>query len=149
VCYPGSANMDHALDVKTAGRVKRSADTTPCILHLNSLRKPKPHVLRRIKQYLQDEWARRKAAERGPRDFSGLMDTTPPCPQQRNMCDCGVFVLEFLERLLSAPLPTLPELAAATPAERLRFLRDRSGWFAPRDVAAKRAAIRDLIHRPR
>ncbi len=141
--------MDHELDAKCADRAKRSVDTTPCILHFNSLRTRKPHILRRIKKYLQDEWARRKEGELGPRDFSGLMDITPPCPQQKNMCDCGVFVLEFLERLLSAPLPMLAELAAATPAERFRFLRDRSGWFTAQDVREKRAAIRDLICRPK
>jgi Ulp1 family protease len=142
--------MDHELDAKCAGRVKRSADTTPCILHFNSLRKPKPHILRRIKKYIQDEWARRKEGELGPRDFSALMDVSPKCPQQKNLCDCGVFVLEFLERLLSpaTPLPTLAELAAATPDVRFRFLRDRSGWFAVQDVRTKRAAIRDLICRP-
>ena len=133
--------------VKGVGGFHTGTAPGACVLHFNSLRRSKPHILRRIKQYLQDEWARRKEATEGPRDFSILADVAPLCPQQRNLHDCGVFTLEYLERLLltEAPLPTFDELSAATPDVRRKFFSDRRGWFSQRDVESKREDIRRLI----
>ena len=137
VCFPSSRPTDRS------GNDPK--ETIPFLLHFNSLRRTKPHILRRIKLYLEDEWKRRRESASGARDFQDLKEITPVCPQQRNLSDCGVFVLEYLERLLLAadsPLLQVDALIAGAAAARCDLFR---GWFTPKDVAGKRAALRDLI----
>lgn len=83
-------------------------------------------------------------ATSGARDFGDLTEISPFCPQQKNQSDCGIFVLEYLERLLlaaDAPLPTIADLSQGPAGIREKF----RNWFTHKDVAGKRETIRRLI----
>ena len=66
--------------------------------------------------------------------FSWMKTIHVQVPQQSNGCDCGVYVLHYIEKFLKAPFPDLREFAVHRPA-----------WFPTRDIAAKRENIKALI----
>lgn len=101
VCFPGAG--------RTA--LRQTEQNVPCILHLNSIRKNNLKVGKVLRKYLQREWDVRHKATKGERDFE-LKESMPLyypyCPQQHNEWDCGIFVLEFLERMCYTQVePTL------------------------------------------
>jgi hypothetical protein len=152
VCYPGGHELRFQEESDRPSKPvsqprKRAASkptSVPCALHLNSLRGVRTIVSRRILSFLHNEWLHRHPT--GPaRDFLSLPCLHPPCPQQRNSEDCGLFALEYLERLCRSPLPTLAQFAALAADERRAFLQDRRGWFAPEEVRGKRQAIAGIL----
>jgi sentrin-specific protease 7 len=92
VCFPGAQPTE----------LRGTVQQVPCILHLNSIRKTGQRLGGVLRKYLQCEWDVRHKASKGARDFEsrGSMPLYyPRCPQQENEWDCGIFVLEFLERM--------------------------------------------------
>ena len=76
----------------------------PCILYLDSLGRSKPSALKLIKAYLEQEWLDKRggvtsthtegqAAER----FEALKMIRVKVPEQSNSCDCGLFMLKYIE----------------------------------------------------
>eukprot|EP00741_Cyanophora_paradoxa_P007991 tig00001234_g7730.t1 len=60
-------------------------------------------------------------------------------PKQDNFTDCGVFVLEYIERFLQEPL--VPTLRGKNGTLALR----KEDWFTVEDIMRKRSAIQALI----
>merc|ERR1711871_321445 len=78
----------------------------PCIIHLDSARLHKAAGIHRyLRSYLQLAWNATRAASYGPRVFDSrtMPCLSPRVPQQDNDCDCGVFLLHFVEKFISKP----------------------------------------------
>jgi len=107
ICFPGAEQT----------QLQGTEQQLPCILHLNSIRSTHRSLGRILRTYLQREWDVRHKASKGGRHFESpeaMPLYYPRCPQQKNEWDCGIFVLEFLERMCGAgedehsqPEPTL------------------------------------------
>ena len=147
ICFPGAE--------RTA--LRGTDRQVPCILHLNSIRKADTAKGDLLRLYLQREWDARRCSSKGPRDFTSKQNMPmyfPYCPQQRNEWDCGIFVLDFLERMCGpnvapdtgygTPEPTLKALQARPDAA--RFF-DRSDWFDVNAVDSHRRMFREHIER--
>ena len=67
----------------------------------------------------------------------------PKKPAQTNSCDCGIFVLRYLEEFLARAVGAAPSVAVTEAAVDDKFAADDfASWFTPADVAAMR---RELI----
>jgi hypothetical protein len=144
----------------------------PCLLHLDSMSggHRSAQVCNRLREYLAMEWLKlhEDEASKYPRPREGeanllrftkegLEHKRMKVPQQDNGCDCGVFVLSFLQRFFQPHLPkrlTKDEINAAykdfktlRPSPlRKNFLRP--SWFVPEEAALQRSEItRDMIMR--
>jgi hypothetical protein len=126
----------------------------PLVIFLDSLRggDRSAKVLRVLRSYLEEEWrARKGSAGLGELHVSAraVVGFSPEVPDQRNSCDCGVFMLEFFERLAIADLDRFLHFCDKVrggldyPAARKTFKELVGGpkWFTQRDVAVKRLDI--------
>lgn len=139
ICHPG-----HMWEVPTA--INGSSDGDACILHLDSMEGCHRGVVdAHIRNYLFQEWAERN---RDPEDvpyaeefFSGMPYRYSKVPQQDNNCDCGLFLLHYVELFLkTAPSVYRTKRLRSPPTE---FLR--RNWFKPSEASAKRRVIQNLI----
>ena len=78
----------------------------PMILHLDSMSPAGGHnsetVTRAIRKYLNKEWQARSNSGDGVKFTAKVMPAyRVNVPRQQNGCDCGVFILAFVERFLS------------------------------------------------
>jgi Ulp1 family protease len=123
VCYPQ--------------RLLDSASGGPFILVFDSLAGKSPHVLHYVKEYLQSELEEKLGMSAGEIQggyFKG--------PLQENHCDCGVYILEYVERFF-VDLCTSKGDFIEPPLEDLRTnYRD---WFTAGQIEAKRARIFELL----
>ena len=90
VCYPGG-------DV--------GGERQPMILHLDSMTQsgghPSDPLSRNIKKYLDKEWTAQRGEECSKFTSRNFMPTyRMNTPRQQNGCDCGVFILAFVEKFL-------------------------------------------------
>ena len=90
VCYPGG-------DV--------TGERQPMILHLDSMTQSGGHqsdpLSRNIKKYLDKEWTAQRGEECSKFTSRNFMPTyRMNTPRQQNGCDCGVFILAFVEKFL-------------------------------------------------
>eukprot|EP00961_Rhodomonas_salina_P145528 1958483-Rhodomonas_salina.1 len=147
VCFPRlegelleTAEKNHA-----GGRQQHQAYQVPCILHFNSIRKNVPAIFQRIRGYLQHFWDVHHAHKHGKRDFESksLRGYNPNCPQQPNEWDCGIYVMEFINRLcLDSPEPTIEELRERE--DKSSFF-DRRAWFKPIDLEKSREEFKRRV----
>ncbi|KAH6611215.1 ulp1 protease family [Trichoderma cornu-damae] len=116
---------------KSAGAAPSKSDPTqPRIITLDSLGGPHPPTCKALKEYLVEE-ARTKR---------GIALTTVPTgmtargiPEQNNFCDCGVFVLGYMQEFLANP----------DEAARKLLLKEELGWdVRPSEL---RNRIRELL----
>jgi len=86
-----------------------------------------------LRNYLKCEWRERKK-EPASRIFDKdtIKGNHPKVPQQDNFCDCGVYVLQYMESFFEDPITdfTLP-------------IR-KPNWFS--SITQKRTDIRQLIY---
>mmetsp|Transcript_17145 Transcript_17145/g.19856 ORF Transcript_17145/g.19856 Transcript_17145/m.19856 type:complete len:81 (+) Transcript_17145:354-596(+) len=69
-------------------------------------------------------------------------------PEQRNGCDCGVFILEFMERLLTADFEKFSKVLRTESVTEARSEFNKlfgRKWFTQVDVAKKRHQIACLV----
>ena len=66
---------------------------------------------------------------------------------QQNGWDCGVFLLQYYEHLISRLLASPPTLAMTKGKVRAKFKPDDfSDWFDQTDILALRTMMRELVH---
>lgn len=108
----------------------------PCVLMFDSLvANGRNRVVSNIRNYLAVEW--KTKSERGPRSFTknNFPGIFVEGPLQENFCDCGVFLLQFVEKFFESPITDY------------RFPVERKDWFSQQDITKKRESIRKLIVR--
>lgn len=106
----------------------------PCILMFDSLvANGRNRVVQNIRNYLAVEW--KTKGDRGPRSFTknNFPGIFVDSPIQDNFCDCGVFLLHFVEKFF------------LTPINDYRFPVVRRDWFTQSDITKKRDMLRKLI----
>jgi sentrin-specific protease 7 len=113
----------------TGGNQKFSTDE-PRILTLDSLGSPHPPTCRCLRDYLVEEAKHKKGLE--IINTPGGM-TARGIPQQDNYCDCGVYVLGYMENFLKNPDEAV---------RRLLHKEDTQWIVKPQEIRAK---VRDLL----
>ncbi|EHK27221.1 uncharacterized protein TRIVIDRAFT_33671 [Trichoderma virens Gv29-8] len=100
---------------KSAGPVSKLSPTQPRIVTLDSLGGPHPPTCKALKEYLVEEAKTKK----------GIDLTTVPTgmtargiPEQNNFCDCGVFILGYMQEFLANP----------DEAARKLLMKEELGW---------------------
>ncbi|KAF9585203.1 hypothetical protein BGW38_003448 [Lunasporangiospora selenospora] len=77
-------------------------ESKPYIIVLDSLEGSHPNVFKSLRSYLQQELLHRKNV-----DLSITSKVIPgryaKCPQQKNFCDCGLYLLHYAESFLQHP----------------------------------------------
>lgn len=101
----------------------------PCILMMDSLGYDRSSVVNILKEYLEEEWKVR----RGTQCSFETKAFSPRVPQQNNLSDCGIYLLQYVESFFENPL------------QGLEAPIDLSDWFPQKRVAVKRKEIRKLI----
>lgn len=71
------------------------------IITLDSLGQPHSSTSRNLKDYLVEEGRAKRQLEIDDRDISGM--TAKGIPLQDNFCDCGVYLLGYMEKFLQNP----------------------------------------------
>jgi len=122
------------------GNRKKSLSTMviksqPCILVFDSLGGVRQRCMVNLRNYLQVEWKVRKKDSK-PREFSkeSIKGNHPKVPQQDNFCDCGVYVLQYMESFFKDPITDF-----SLPIKKTQ-------WFQREEIATKRNDIRELIY---
>ena len=110
----------------------------PTIITFDSFGTAHPAAIRILKQYLHEE-ASDKRGEMGFEDKELQGVTAKNIPQQDNFCDCGVFLLGYMEKFFENPREFITKVMR-------REWDIKTDW--PRlDPSAMRSNIRDLISR--
>lgn len=151
ICYPrlmGSFRIDDNTQVfgDDASRARRDDNQPPlktsCVLIFDSVKGSSARratTMRHIKDFLHSEW---DAKYKDQMQFikSSIITNSVKCPQQSNATDCGLFLLEFMERFF----------VGADPIVDFRLPLDKSDWFDPKIVKHKRKLIamdiQNLMH---
>jgi len=162
--------MDATTPADASRAIATGSAQQPCIIFLDSA---KLHhagsVYKYVRKYLQIVWDETRAATDGPRTFDAhtIPGVSPQIPQQMNDCDCGVYLLHFVEKFLRDP----PNVTADFFEETCKKGRGRpksvggrasptgppstsaggamlaGDWFPLREISEKRALLRGLILR--
>ena len=124
---------------------KPGDEREPFLLHLDSMvgGHNSSSVSTTIKNYLDKEWIAQKGKDAEPPKFTSarFMQTfRPHVPRQQNGCDCGVFILAFVEKFVTEEnLDVLltktyaKESTEKYPNDDNQFLRRH--WFPPNELA--------------
>ncbi|XP_057200647.1 sentrin-specific protease 6 isoform X2 [Triplophysa rosa] len=105
----------------------------PCILVMDSLDcRSRSSVVQILQEYLQEEWRVKTGCSQS--FGKGVMDGwSPLVPQQDNYTDCGIYLLQYVEKFLKDPPQTFyPNM-------------DLNDWFSQKTVKKKRQQIKRLI----
>jgi len=169
VCNPGRAiewslplNLD-SKDISSAkSQILPSTPTTlskkagnevnvPCIIHFDSgkqFRLHRPQVIfAHIRKYLTACYeATTKESCKDSFYFNSktLPGVSPPVPVQPNTKDCGVYMLELIERILSDP-PIVDETFVETRRKQPKSMFSGKYWFDRRATDQKRVDMMRLI----
>ncbi|KAG5932279.1 hypothetical protein E4U53_001395 [Claviceps sorghi] len=109
---------------------RRDDPRTPKIVTLDSLANAHPTTCRVLREYLIEEAKDKRGVDlvKAPHGM-----TAKKIPQQDNFCDCGVFVLGYMEEFLKDPDETVRKL----------LQREPLGWdIRPSQI---RKSLRDLL----
>lgn len=145
----------------------------PCIMLLDSAtRFSAQDKYKTVRKFLQNCWNNTHAAAKGSLEFSAKTTTafSVTVPEQSNDCDCGVFMLKYIEEFMRYPPPAtktfieskgsriyprgsqkIPDLPKGSKKLDLPKGSGRNGavfgarWFAQKDIPAKRVEILDLV----
>jgi len=124
ICYPGL----------TCQKIEGATVMQPLMLVLDSLEDGmKESVCDDLRSYLTSEWTEKMKTTR---EFttSTMPGFCPRVPQQNNLTDCGLFLLEYVESFFKKPLSNY-----TTPIVSL------ADWFSMEKVNNKRENIAKLI----
>lgn len=86
---------------KSIPPTQRTDPTSPLILTFDSLGLAHPVTVRILKDYLFAEGRAKRAIELDVSRIKGM--TAKQIPQQDNMCDCGLFLLGYIDKFLDDP----------------------------------------------
>ncbi|GBG25563.1 Sentrin-specific protease [Hondaea fermentalgiana] len=132
---------------ETTSKPAPEAKRRPYVIFLDSLRgNQTQRVTKLLRQYLEQEWIARRGPLNGTVDADALPGFSPIVPTQQNQCDCGVYLLEYISRILTEKLDRLFHLVSddtVAPRKMRTVVNGLFGknWFNARDVAKTRAEI--------
>ena len=108
----------------------------PCILLFDSLVSGgRSRVFSNLRHYLTMEWKEKRKGLGPEKCFTknNLKGSFPKIPLQHNDCDCGVYILQFVESFFLQPILNF------------KFPIKKKDWFAKADVDSKRENIMKII----
>jgi|AntAceMinimDraft_5_1070358.scaffolds.fasta_scaffold03367_4 hypothetical protein len=168
LCHPGAIGKEEDMNGEFVPIAQRPG---PYLLHLDSMAggHRTQFVVKKLREYLACEWQRLNphrvdvattaVAEKNGTKLLQFAKTTLPSlrlkiPQQDNGCDCGLFLLSFMQRFISPAVPAQLSAAAIIAAFRgdappegsllpVGFLRN--DWFVTEEAALQRVHITELI----
>ena len=109
----------------------------PCILIFDSLvGSGHSRVFTNLRHYLTVEWAHRRPNQPARSfDKTNMKGCYPKVPRQNNDCDCGVFLLQYVESFFSSQS-----------IKSFRIPVHLESWFTQEYVSKKRQSIQTLIN---
>ncbi|KAH0171200.1 cysteine proteinase, partial [Aureobasidium melanogenum] len=108
---------------------------TPALIILDSLSGTHTQEVKNLKQYVVHEGRDKRGLEFEYTELKGM--NARGLPQQTNFCDCGVYLIGYMEAFLRDPAEFVRKVMS-------REL-DRNNDFADFDPSKKRAEIRDRL----
>jgi len=108
----------------------------PCILLFDSLVSGgRSRVFSNLRHYLTMEWKEKRLGLGPEKCFTknNLKGSFPKIPLQNNDCDCGVYILQFVESFFQQPILNY------------KFPIKKKDWFTKADVDSKRENIMKII----
>ncbi|GAQ85607.1 Ulp1 protease family protein [Klebsormidium nitens] len=147
IVYPGGGD---SINGKLAG--PWLGQRTPCILQLDSMAGGHTNVEDLLRQYLTELWLATHPDEERPKGNEPLQQfsrTAMPfiqvkVPQQDNHCDCGLFLLHYVEQFIADPPPIFDRRLGSA---RKGHYKMTPNWFTPGEASVKRAYLRELVIR--
>ena len=85
----------------------------PAIITLDSLGLGHPSTARNLKDYLQEEGRAKRGFDVDIKDISGV--TAKDIPLQSNFCDCGLYLLGYMDKFLENPRRLIYQLLQREP----------------------------------
>lgn len=125
------------------GRLLDERRGTPCILHLDSMEGSHESIEEHIRNYILQAWKEEHqnlANDSSENILSEMTYIEATVPQQVNHCDCGTYLLHFVELFLKKA----PQHFSLASSEGFPYFLTRN-WFKPSEASAKRNAIRNLL----
>lgn len=86
---------------KSVAPITKMKPETPVILMFDSLGQPHPRTTRILKDYLREEGRAKRRVEWDEQSIKGV--TAKGIPLQNNFCDCGLFLLGYVDKFLDDP----------------------------------------------
>lgn len=136
ICHPGEVAK---FEDDILGKLSR----VPCILHMDSLRGSHTGLKDLLQSYLWEEWKERQKelSEDVSAKFLNLRFASLELPQQQNFCDCGLFLLHYVECFLEEDPADINPFSITKNSHFLSM-----DWFHPDEPSCKRSYIQRLIH---
>ncbi|KAI9798674.1 MAG: hypothetical protein M1833_004663 [Piccolia ochrophora] len=100
---------------------RRYSPTAPVIMTLDSLGSAHSQTIRNLKVYLEREGESKRGLHIDISDLQGM--TARGIPQQDNFCDCGVYLLGYMEKFMQDPQDMVERILQ-------RQLNEESDWPA-------------------
>jgi len=133
-----------------------TGERQPMMLHLDSMTQHGGHnsevVSKTVRRYLSKEWKTHKGDDNESKFDARYMPTfRVNVPRQNNGCDCGVFILAFLEKFLTEQPEILKKSDVQLAAQKRSFGMDDAGkflrknWFPNEFVDELRAKLSLLV----
>jgi Ulp1 family protease len=133
----------------SGSQTDNTPDSIPCLIHFDSGKRFKSHsaggVFRVIRKYFHACYEATKGTQYPGRsvDAKSIPGISPDLPQQGNAEDCGVYMLEFMERLLMNPSSI--DRKAIISMEKNNGKVPANFWFTAEVASQKRESIDCLI----
>ncbi|RMY66111.1 hypothetical protein D0863_08672 [Hortaea werneckii] len=129
---PAAANGKKGKRKKTPPTPKKYGPDTPSIITLDSFGSPHTAEIRFLKDYLKAEADAKRGMEFDRDALQGV--TAKGIPEQTNFCDCGVYLIGYIEQFAKDPRGFVSKV--------LSKQLDQQADFATFDPSAKRAEVR-------
>ncbi|KAJ3023664.1 hypothetical protein HKX48_001888 [Thoreauomyces humboldtii] len=107
------------------------------IFILDSLHGKHPSAVNRLKTYLASEAEAKLGVTIDPKVIRAISSQHAKVPLQTNHCDCGIYLIYYVEVFLRSPLKYLDLM--------LSKRSDDNAWFAVREVEKKRPELRQIM----
>ncbi|KAI7479302.1 cysteine proteinase [Hortaea werneckii] len=132
---PAAANGKKGKRKKTPPTPRKYGPDTPSIITLDSFGSPHTAEIRFLKDYLKSEADAKRGMEFDRDALQGV--TAKGIPEQTNFCDCGVYLIGYIEQFAKDPRGFVSKV--------LSKQLDQQADFASFDPSAKRAEVRDEL----
>ncbi|RMX77789.1 hypothetical protein D0869_09601 [Hortaea werneckii] len=132
---PAAANGKKGKRKKTPPTPRKYGPDTPSIITLDSFGSPHTAEIRFLKDYLKAEADAKRGMEFDRDALQGV--TAKGIPEQTNFCDCGVYLVGYIEQFAKDPRGFVSKV--------LSKQLDQQADFASFDPSAKRAEVRNEL----
>ncbi|KAF9429825.1 hypothetical protein BGZ94_009353 [Podila epigama] len=113
-----------------------NAENRPYMICLDSLGRPHPTVFKVLRAYLEQELRDKKNITKTLTARTIPGKNTSNSPLQQNLCDCGVFLLHYVDVFLRNPTQMLDAIVNET---------DDSTLWAANELETKRERYKDIV----